>query len=215
MKKFGKFPESLVCVYITQVLEGLVYLHEQGVVHRDIKGANILTTKEGQIKLADFGVATKFGDEKEATVAGTPYWMAPEIIELSGATTASDIWSVGCTVIELLTGDPPYFDLGPMPALFRIVQDDYPPLPEGVSPALKDWLMQCFQKDPMLRVSAQKLLKHKWIQSAKRKQTTVEYAEPAVVTKNIQDYNEKLKSKAKMPQQVTSSKAEHRKSPQK
>lgn len=122
--------------------------------------------------------------------------MAPEVIELNGATTASDIWSVGCTVIELLTGDPPYFDLGPMPALFRIVQDDYPPLPEGISPALKDWLMQCFQKDPILRVSAQKLLKHKWIQS-KRKQTTVEFIEPADVTKNIQDYNEKLKSKAK------------------
>ena len=72
VKKFGKFPENLVCVYITQVLEGLVYLHEQGVVHRDIKGANILTTKEGIIKLADFGVATKFGDESAAVVAGTP-----------------------------------------------------------------------------------------------------------------------------------------------
>lgn len=213
VKKFGKFPESLVCVYITQVLEGLVYLHEQGVVHRDIKGANILTTKEGVIKLADFGVATKFGDEKDATVVGTPYWMAPEIIELNGASTASDIWSVGCTVIELLTGDPPYFDLGPMPALFRIVQDDYPPLPEGVSPALKDWLMQCFQKDPMLRISAQKLLKHKWIQSAKRKQTTVE-AEGADVTKNIQDYNAKLKSKAKALPPVIAPTAEHRKSPQ-
>lgn len=136
---------------------------------RDIKGANILTTKEGIIKLADFGVATKFGDESAAVVAGTPYWMAPEIIELNGSTTASDIWSVGCTVIELLTGDPPYYDLGPMPALFRIVQDDYPPLPEGISPALKDWLMQCFQKDPVLRVSAQKLLNHKWIK-AKRKE---------------------------------------------
>ena len=76
VKKFGKFPESLVCVYITQVLEGLVYLHEQGVVHRDIKGANILTTKEGVIKLADFGVATKFGDEKDATVVGTPVCIA-------------------------------------------------------------------------------------------------------------------------------------------
>jgi len=168
VKKFGKFPENLVCVYISQVLEGLVYLHEQGVVHRDIKGANILTTKEGIIKLADFGVATKFGDESAAVVAGTPYWMAPEIIELNGSTTASDIWSVGCTVIELLTGDPPYYDLGPMPALFRIVQDDYPPLPEGMSPALKDWLMQCFQKDPVLRISAAKLLNHKWIK-AKRK----------------------------------------------
>ncbi len=170
MKKYGQLPETLVCVYITQVLEGLVYLHSQGVVHRDIKGANILTTKNGVIKLADFGVATKFGDESAAAVVGTPYWMAPEIIELNGSTTASDIWSVGCTVIELLTGAPPYYDLGPMPAMFRIVQEDCPPLPESISPALKDWLMQCFQKDPVRRISADKLLQHKWIKLTKLKQ---------------------------------------------
>ncbi|XP_024042488.1 MAP3K epsilon protein kinase 1 isoform X2 [Citrus clementina] len=78
--KFGPFPESLVAVYIAQVLEGLVYLHEQGVIHRDIKGANILTTKEGLVKLADFGVATKLteADVNTHSVVGTPYWMAPE-----------------------------------------------------------------------------------------------------------------------------------------
>ncbi|GAM26943.1 hypothetical protein SAMD00019534_101180, partial [Acytostelium subglobosum LB1] len=195
IKKFGKFPETLVSVYIRQVLEGLVYLHEQGVVHRDIKGANILTTKEGKIKLADFGVATKFDDMAAAAVVGTPYWMAPEIIELNGASTKSDIWSVGCTVIELLTGAPPYYDLGPMPALFRIVQDDCPPLPEGISPALKDWLMQCFQKDPNLRISAQKLLKHKWIALAQKKQVEEEPANMADLAKNIQDYNERINKK--------------------
>ncbi len=67
-------------------------------------------------------------------MVGTPYWMAPEIIQLSGATSASDIWSVGCTVIELLQGRPPYHNLAAMPALFAIVNDDHPPLPEGVSP---------------------------------------------------------------------------------
>lgn len=172
LKKFGKFPEPLVVVYMTQVLAGLVYLHEQGVIHRDIKGANILTTKEGHVKLADFGVATKLGDPKsdQSTVVGTPYWMAPEIIELCGATTKSDIWSVGCTIVELLTGIPPYFDLAPMPALFRIVQDDCPPLPENISPALKDFLMQCFQKEPQLRVSASKLLKHPWLTKNTKKE---------------------------------------------
>src|SRR6195952_791616 len=86
-KNFGKFPENLVALYMSQVLQGLLYLHEQGVIHRDIKGANILTTKEGLVKLADFGVATSTlsGQDKEAQVVGTPYWMAPEIIELSGA----------------------------------------------------------------------------------------------------------------------------------
>jgi serine/threonine protein kinase len=121
---------------MTQVLQGLQYLHDQGVIHRDIKGANILTTKDGTVKLADFGVSTSTlaGPDKEAQVVGTPYWMAPEIIQLSGATSASDIWSVGCTVIELLQGKPPYHNLAAMPALFAIVNDDHPPLPEGVSP---------------------------------------------------------------------------------
>lgn len=116
-KNFGKFPENLVSLYTSQVLQGLLFLHEQGVIHRDIKGANILTTKEGLVKLADFGVATKAQGLTEGSVVGTPYWMAPEVIELSGATTASDIWSLGCTVIELLDGKPPYHRLAPMPAL--------------------------------------------------------------------------------------------------
>lgn len=135
-KAYGKFPENLVGVYMTQVLHGLHYLHDQGVIHRDIKGANILTTKDGTVKLADFGVSTSTlagGQDKEAQVVGTPYWMAPEIIQLSGASSASDIWSVGCTVIELLQGKPPYHNLAAMPALFAIVNDDHPPLPEGIS----------------------------------------------------------------------------------
>ncbi|KAF8769147.1 hypothetical protein HU200_006644 [Digitaria exilis] len=168
--KFGPFPESLVAVYIAQVLEGLVYLHEQGVIHRDIKGANILTTKEGLVKLADFGVATKLteADINTHSVVGTPYWMAPEVIEMSGVCAASDIWSVGCTVIELLTCAPPYYDLQPMPALFRIVQDVHPPIPEGLSPEITDFLRQCFQKDAMQRPDAKTLLMHRWLQNSRR-----------------------------------------------
>ncbi|KIM52300.1 hypothetical protein SCLCIDRAFT_1223881 [Scleroderma citrinum Foug A] len=169
-KRFGKFPENLVAVYICQVLEGLVYLHDQGVIHRDIKGANILTNKDGCVKLADFGVAssTTTGAVSDDAVVGSPYWMAPEVIEQSGATTASDIWSVGCVVIELLEGKPPYHFLDPMPALFRIVQDDCPPIPDGASPIVKDFLLHCFQKDCNLRISAKKLLKHPWMISAKK-----------------------------------------------
>lgn len=119
---------------MSQVLQGLLYLHDQGVIHRDIKGANILTTKDGLVKLADFGVATRTAAGlHESSVVGTPYWMAPEVIELSGATTASDIWSLGCTIIELLDGKPPYSHLQPMPALFRIVNDDHPPFPDSIS----------------------------------------------------------------------------------
>ncbi|KAF8208416.1 hypothetical protein K438DRAFT_1812186 [Mycena galopus ATCC 62051] len=175
-KRFGKFPESLVAVYISQVLEGLMYLHDQGVIHRDIKGANILTNKDGSVKLADFGVASNTTSVNDGAVVGSPYWMAPEVIEQSGATTASDIWSVGCVVIELLEGHPPYHTLDPMPALFRIVQDDCPPIPEGASPIVKDFLYHCFQKDCNLRISAKKLLRHPWMVAARRQM--VEGKEP-------------------------------------
>lgn len=80
--------------------------------------------------------------------------------------SACDIWSVGCTVIELLTGKPPYFDLQQMPALFRIVQDDHPPLPDKISPACEDFLRMCFQKEPRKRATASELLKHRWIKDA-------------------------------------------------
>ncbi|KUJ11995.1 cell division control protein-like protein 15 [Mollisia scopiformis] len=197
-KSYGKFPENLVGVYMGQILLGLQYLHDQGVIHRDIKGANILTTKDGKVKLADFGVSTSTlsGADKEAQVVGTPYWMAPEIIQLSGATPASDIWSLGCTVIELLEGRPPYHKLAPMPALFAIVNDDHPPLPEGVSPAARDFLMQCFQKDPNLRVSARKLLKHAWIVGSRRSDAPV--AKPPAnfneAVEEVKQWNEALKS---------------------
>lgn len=82
-----------------------------------------MTTKDGVVKLADFGVATKLTDsEKNNSVVGTPYWMAPEVIEMSGhVTSACDIWSLGCTVIELLTCNPPYSNLHPCSAMIKIV----------------------------------------------------------------------------------------------
>ncbi|KAF1955652.1 hypothetical protein CC80DRAFT_505514 [Byssothecium circinans] len=194
-KNFGKFPENLVALYMSQVLHGLLYLHEQGVIHRDIKGANILTTKEGLVKLADFGVATKQSGLDQSSVVGTPYWMAPEVIELSGATTASDIWSVGCTVIELIEGKPPYHKLQPMQALFRIVNDDHPPIPGSASKYLSEFLMECFQKNPNLRIDAKRLLKHPWILSAKRQVSTVPTNKEAI--KSVQHWNEVLSKSPK------------------
>ncbi|PVF99565.1 hypothetical protein CPB86DRAFT_872615 [Serendipita vermifera] len=212
-KRFGKFPENLVAVYILQVLHGLVYLHDQGVIHRDIKGANILTNKDGSVKLADFGVAT--AQVSDGAVVGSPYWMAPEVIEQLGATTASDIWSVGCVVIELLEGKPPYHFLDPMPALFRIVQDDCPPIPEGASPIVKDFLYHCFQKDCNLRISAKKLLRHPWMVSAKKQVAARSTTAPGTngtsgeataprtnynydeAVQRVQQWNEALKSPSK------------------
>ncbi|RYG42666.1 hypothetical protein EON68_01550, partial [archaeon] len=82
---------------------------------------------------------------------------------MAGTSSACDIWSLGCTVIELLVGSPPYFELPPLSALFRIVQDESPPLPDGISPALRDFLSQCFRKEPSFRATALDLLKHPWL----------------------------------------------------
>ena len=129
LKAFGKLNEKLVASYVIRILEGLHYLHKSSVVHCDLKAANILTTKNGNVKLSDFGVSLNLhAMEKVNEVAGTPNWsefslrsrmsaflhsvtVAPEVIELKGASTKSDIWSLGCVVIELLTGRPPYGDI--------------------------------------------------------------------------------------------------------
>lgn len=96
---------------------------------------------------------------------GTPNWMAPEVIELKGASTASDIWSLGCTIVELIDGRPPYSEMVAMSAMFRIVEDDRPPIPERCSPELFDFLSQCFAKEPQDRPTANELFAHEWLQS--------------------------------------------------
>ncbi|KAJ4469522.1 STE/STE11/cdc15 protein kinase [Lentinula aciculospora] len=165
VKAFGRLNEKLVASYVVRILEGLHYLHQSDVVHCDLKAANILTTKNGNVKLSDFGVSLNMrAVEREQDVAGTPNWMAPEVIELKGASPKSDIWSLACTVIELLTGRPPYGEIpNSMSVMFRIVEDDMPPIPPGVSPLLEDFLKQCFHKDPAQRPSAELLCEHQWL----------------------------------------------------
>ncbi|EJD47951.1 hypothetical protein AURDEDRAFT_102129, partial [Auricularia subglabra TFB-10046 SS5] len=165
LKAFGKLSEKLVANYVIKILEGLDYLHRSHVVHCDLKAANILTTKNGNVKLSDFGVSLNLhAVEQKIDVAGTPNWMAPEVIELKGASFASDIWSLGCTVVELLTGKPPYADIpNGLSVMFHIVEDDTPPIPDDCSALMKDFLMQCFHKDPAMRPSAEVLFEHEWL----------------------------------------------------
>ena len=176
----GHLPEKLVALYIFQILLGLKYLHFEGIIHRDIKAANVLIANDGSVKLTDFGVAIKHDDNKNKnkddgdddgnnnnnyeSVAGSPYWMAPEIIEMSNSlTTACDIWSVGATAIELFTGKPPYYNFQPMAALFKIVQDPHPPYPAKISQPFEQFLTKCFNKESAHRPTAEQLItKTRW-----------------------------------------------------
>lgn len=157
--------DSQVSAYTRQILHGLKYLHDRNVVHRDIKCANILVDAGGLVKLADFGLAkaTKLNDVKSCK--GTVFWMAPEVVNQrnQGYGLAADIWSLGCTVLEMLTGQLPYSPLECMPALFRIGRSIPPPVPDSLSKDARDFIFQCLQVNPDARPTAAQLLDHPFV----------------------------------------------------
>ncbi|KAL0005917.1 hypothetical protein SO802_013478 [Lithocarpus litseifolius] len=167
--KFGSFPEAVIRTYTKQLLLGLEYLHRNGIMHRDIKGANILVDNKGCIKLADFGASKQVVELATVSGAksmkGTPYWMAPEVILQTGHSFSADIWSVGCTVIEMATGKPPWSQqYQEVAALFYIgTTKSHPPIPEHLSVEAKDFLLKCLQKEPNLRPAASELLQHPFV----------------------------------------------------
>jgi len=186
LEAFGGLDEKLVASYVTQILSGLDYIHRNGVVHYDIRADNILTTGDGKVKLSEFGTSFRLRevDQTSPGGGGPPNWMAPEVfmIEFMGISTKSDIWSLGCTVTELLTGRPPYADIqnvttgmGPfyilftrfnpylvLLVMFRILEDDHPPIPRSFGDPLVAFLKKCFYKDLAQRPSAENLLRHEW-----------------------------------------------------
>ncbi|GER32332.1 mitogen-activated protein kinase kinase kinase [Striga asiatica] len=167
--KFGSFPESVIRMYTKQLLIGLEYLHANKIMHRDIKGANILVDNKACIKLADFGASKRVEALITVTGAksmkGTPYWMAPEVIVQSGHSFSADIWSVGCTVIEMATGKAPWSQqYQEVSALLYIgTTKSHPPIPEHLSSEAKDFLLKCLQKEPNMRSTASELLKHPFV----------------------------------------------------
>ena len=167
IRKYGELNETVAAIYIAQVLRGLVYLHEQNVIHRDIKAANVLI-HGGAAKLADFGLALDLNDYGKTLreCAGSPYWMAPEVINGEPIYHKSDIWSVGATTVELLKGHPPLYELAPVPAMFQIGGKRPMPIPHDVSDECYDFLSKCFNKNPKLRPEAADLLNHPWIKHA-------------------------------------------------
>ncbi|ERN11047.1 mitogen-activated protein kinase kinase kinase 2 [Amborella trichopoda] len=147
-------PEMAIKIYTASILRGLEYLHENGIIHCDVKGNNVLFGLLGEVKLADFGAAKMVSREFPAIHAGTLRWMAPEIFKKREQGTASDIWSLGCTVVEMATGILPE------------LSENF----TGISDSGVDFLEKCFRLEPSQRWTASQLLHHPFLASASSNQ---------------------------------------------
>lgn len=168
--KAGPLEDKFLSIIFREITIAVVAIHREGIIHRDIKAANVLITMGGQVKLCDFGVAANSSLSSEAkrqTIVGTPYWMAPEVIvEGRSYTNKADIWSMGITFYEITTGNPPYSEHEAMRALM-LITNSRPPRLEGpkYNPNLKDLIALCLDEDPDARPGAEEVLKHKFLKT--------------------------------------------------
>ncbi|XP_078016844.1 mitogen-activated protein kinase kinase kinase kinase 3-like isoform X9 [Epinephelus lanceolatus] len=184
----GPLSESQIAYMSRETLQGLYYLHNKCKMHRDIKGANILLTDNGYVKLADFGVSAQITATlaKRKSFIGTPYWMAPEVAAVErkgGYNQLCDIWAVGITAIELAELQPPMFDLHPMRALFLMTKSNFQP------PKLKDkvkwtnnfhhFVKLALTKNPKKRPTAEKLLQHPFVSQPLSRTLAIELLDKA------------------------------------
>ncbi|KAG6874181.1 hypothetical protein C0995_003727 [Termitomyces sp. Mi166 len=180
LRNYGAFEEPLVKNFVRQILEGLNYLHERDIIHRDIKGANILVDNKGGIKISDFGISKKVDDNlltgnrvNRPSLQGSVFWMAPEVVKQSAHTQKADIWSVGCLLVEMLTGEHPWAQLTQMQAIFKIGSSAKPTIPSDISAEAQDFLRLTFELDHEARPSAAELLQYPWINKKSKTGKTV------------------------------------------
>ena len=168
LDRFGRLDETVIRVYTRQILLGLEYLHMNNIAHRDIKGANVLVTNDGTIKLADFGASKRLSSQSSTGgVKGTPLWMAPEVIkeqQTERGWKRADVCSVGCTIIEMASGKPPWSQYSnPVTAMYHIAcVENMPALPQWLSDRAVDFLSLCFERDAANRPDVTSLLLHPW-----------------------------------------------------
>lgn len=174
LSSYGPFEEPLIRNFIRQILIGLSYLHGEDIIHRDIKGANILIDIKGTVKISDFGISKKVGSsevemdedksasqkrgERRASLQGSVYWMAPEVVKQTAYTKKADIWSVGCLIVEMFTGKHPFPNFSQMQAIFKIGTHITPQIPEWCTVEAQDFLIKTFELDYEKRPDAVDML---------------------------------------------------------
>ncbi|KAI9374910.1 kinase-like domain-containing protein [Aspergillus egyptiacus] len=174
LKQYNTFQEPLIKNFVRQILAGLSYLHSKDIIHRDIKGANILVDNKGGIKISDFGISKRVeastvlgarastggGHIHRPSLQGSVYWMAPEVVRQTAHTKKADIWSLGCLVVEMFIGSHPFPDCSQLQAIFAIGSNQArPPAPEHASKDAQAFLDMTFQLDYEKRPDADELLK--------------------------------------------------------
>ncbi|XP_034989802.2 STE20-like serine/threonine-protein kinase isoform X1 [Zootoca vivipara] len=192
--------EPQIRVVCRQTLEALHYLHENKIIHRDLKAGNILFTLDGDIKLADFGVSAKNTRtiQRRDSFIGTPYWMAPEVVMCETSKDRpydykADVWSLGVTLIEMAEIEPPHHELNPMRVLLKIAKSEPPSLaqPSKWSADFKDFLRKCLEKNVDARWNTAELLQHPFVTVTSNKPVRELIAEAkAEVTEEVEDGKE-------------------------